>query len=264
MIDGDTIYTIKDCFKRNLKHRQKASALWVLDMLHVSSVQPYGGDAWFEVKDCSGDGSMAASNRRSLVKRYPGFFEDFQEDLRIEEPAALRWAFRRESHPLHALAVACVESINALSDYPLVDEMDHSDLEYTWASEAAEKAWEEAVESAICDETRELKQCYDSDDFNVSRLKDRWIEQAMKTEWHVASKDDVRFGAVQCDVELRHCIAKAVNNWRDEFALEEQEPDPVAATLAFERILEILDRKPASPAEAVEMWHRVASEMKEA
>ena len=254
----DTICTLNDCAKRNLRHRHKASALWVNDCLHVQSVQPYLMEAWLEVKGCSGEGSVATSNRRVLTKHYDEFLEECSDDLRISQPALLRWAYRREGHPLHEAAVGLVEAVNALSDYPLVDEMDLSDLEYEWAEEAVSEAFDEAVKEAIEDATREFSGIYDDTDFNLEHFREGWIRDAMSSEWWAHEKDNVRFTQMEGDTRLGDAIKRVINQWRDEFRPDE-DLDPLDAEVALARIAELSGQKWSSPAHTLEAWRAVVA-----
>lgn len=258
MIDGDTIYTLNDCAKRSLQHRHKASALWVLDNLWVSSVQPVWDDAWFEVKGCDGEDSVATSNRRVLAGHHDTFLAEFNADLRIAEPTALRWAFRRESHPLHENAVELVEAVNALADYPIVDEMDLSELEYEWAEEAVEPAWEEAKEDVVREATKDLSGVYDDTDFHLEHLHEGWVRDAMSSEWWAQTKDGVRFPQMDGDTRIKDAVEKVIEMWREEF-----KPDldicPMDAERLLQRIFEIAKPRVESPAHALEMWRGVAA-----
>ena len=253
----DTIYTLNDCAKRGLLHRQKASALWCNDELYAHCVAPFDSDCRFEVRGCDGEHSFATSNRRVLLKKYPEFVSEFQGDLLIEEPAALRWAYRRKSHPLHAKAVALCEAINALSDYPLVDEMDHGELEYEWASEAVEQAWEDACEEAVDQETGSFKSQWTKEDFNLIQFKEEWIKDAMSSEWHVRSKEDVQFQG-DPKARLRHYIARHIENWKDELT-PDTNPCPLDAAAALARISELSSQTWASPRHTIEAWEAIVA-----
>lgn len=258
MIDGDTIYTLGDCAKRKLTHRHKASALWVKDCLHVDSVEPFcrTENAFFEIKGCDGKGSVATSNRRVLAKMDGEFLDEGSEEMMVSRPAALRWAFRRDSHPLHSAAVDLVKAINSLSDYPVLDERDLSELEYQWAEEDVSGAWDEAVDAAIRECTRDLTQVYDETDFKLDDLKDGWIRDAMSSEWWAQEKDNVRFPQMEGDTRLETRIKDTIQRWQEEFEAK-TDIDSLDAETCLARIAELAAQKWASPAHIKEAWGQV-------